>query len=84
MGLGKNMPSGSWKQEQRKFKEEHRLSPELAKTFEEIVADIDNKNNNIHNTLYHDEFQISAICLPDQQVRPPPWLISLSSRQFQR
>ena len=53
--VGENMPSGSWKDGQHRLKEEHRLSPELAKSLEEIVADTDKNNNNIHNTLYHDE-----------------------------
>ena len=71
--VGDSFPEHSWKEDQRKFKEEHRLPPELAKSFEEIVAaDSDSDNNNIHNTLYHDEAQISAISQPDEQVRPPP------------
>ena len=42
--VGKNMPSDSWREDQRRFKEEHRLPAELAKTFEEIIAvDITNE-----------------------------------------
>jgi hypothetical protein len=36
--VGKNMPSDSWREDQRRLKEEHRLPAELAKTFEEIIA----------------------------------------------
>jgi hypothetical protein len=84
--VGKNMPSDSWREDQRRFKEEHRLPAALAKSLEEIIAvDITNdNNNNMHNTLYYDESQVSAICLPDEQVRPPPWPNSLPSRQFDR
>ena len=71
--VGDSFPEHSWKEDQRKLKEEHRLPAELAKSFEEIVAaDSDNDNNNLHNTLYHDEAQISAVSEPDEQVRPPP------------
>jgi hypothetical protein len=71
--VGNSFPEHSWKEDQRKLKEELRLPAELAKSFEEIVAvDSDNDNNNLHNTLYHDEAQISAVSEPDEQVRPPP------------
>jgi len=71
--VGDSFPEHSWKEDQRKLKKEHRMPAELAKTFEEIAAaDSDNDNNNLHNTLYHDDAQISAISQPDEQVRPPP------------
>jgi len=71
--VGDSFPEHSWKEDRRKLKEENRLPAELAKSFEEIVAaDSDNDNNNLHNTLYHDEAQISAVSEPDKQVRPPP------------
>jgi hypothetical protein len=73
--IGKNMPSGTWKEDQRRFREEHQLPAELAKTFEEIIADTGNREELQHNTLYHDESQISAVSVPEQQVRPPPWSI---------
>ena len=38
--VGDSFPEHSWKEEQRKFKEEHRLPAELAKSFEEIAANI--------------------------------------------
>ena len=70
--VGENMPAGGWREEQRKFQEEHRLPAEMAGTFEEIIG---NNQQHIHNTLYYDESQFSAVSLPEQQVRPPPWSI---------
>ena len=64
--VGENMPAGSWKEEQRRFKEEHQLPEELNS------EDIGSKQNNIHKTLYYNECLISAVSLPEEQVRPPP------------
>ena len=69
---GENFPEESLGQQQKKLKARCQLPPGDPVSLVEFLADIDSKNNNIHNTLYHDESQISAISLPDEQVRPPP------------
>ena len=60
------MPAGNWKEEQRRLKEENRVPVELN------LVDIENKQNNVHKTLYYNECQISAVSLPEEQLRPPP------------
>jgi hypothetical protein len=64
--VGKNMPAGNWKEEQRRLKEEHRVPAELNS------EEIESKQNNVHKTLYYNECPISTVSLPDEQVRPPP------------
>jgi hypothetical protein len=64
--VGKNMPAGNWKEEQRRLKEENRVQAELNS------EEIESKQNNVHKTLYYNECQISAVSLPEEQVRPPP------------
>ncbi len=69
---GENFPEESLGQQQRKLKAKCQLPPGDSLSLVEFLGDIDSKNNNMHNTLYYTESQISAICLPDEQVRPPP------------
>jgi len=69
---GENFPEESLGQQQRKLRARCQLPPGDPISLVEFLDDIDRKNNNMHNTLYYDESQISAICLPDEQVRPPP------------
>jgi len=80
--MGENFPEKSLGQQQRKLKAKCQLPPGDPISLVEFLTNIDSKNNNIHNTLYYAESQISAICLPDEQVRPPPWPRHLPSRQF--
>jgi hypothetical protein len=69
---GENFPEESLGQQQRKLRAKCQLPPGDPISLVEFLGDIDSKNNNMHNTLYYTESQISAICLPDEQVRPPP------------
>jgi hypothetical protein len=71
--IGKNFPEGSLGEQERKLKDKLVKRPPVSLV--EFLAVTYNKNNNIHNSLYHDEAQFSAVCPPDQQVRPPPWTI---------
>lgn len=79
---GSDFPEESFKESDRKFKEEHRLPPGLAPTFEELLAGIEENNNNeIHNTLYQIEAGTLEPWANCPEVRPPPWPKALSSSQ---
>ena len=71
--IGENFPEASLGEQERKLKD--KLVKRPAISLVEFLADTFIKQNNIHNTLYYIETQISAVFPPDQQVRPPPWTI---------
>ncbi len=70
---GENFPEKSLREQERKLKAKLVKRPPVSLV--EFLGDTYNKNNILHNTLYYDETQISAVFPPDQQVRPPPWTI---------
>ena len=69
---GDDFPEESLGEQQRKLREKCELPAGDPISLVEFLSDIRSKNNNLHNTLYYDETQISAICLPNLQIRPPP------------
>jgi hypothetical protein len=66
---GEAFPEDTWKDEQRKFREKHRLPS--GDSGEQIICSRENK---VHNTLYQDAPQISPFSGENTLVRPPPWL----------
>jgi hypothetical protein len=68
--IGENFPEASLGEQERKLKEKLVKRPPVSLV--EFLDDTYYKNNNLHNSLYYDEFQFSVVYEPDQQVRPPP------------
>ena len=72
---GSSFPEASFKETDRKFKEEHKAPPGLALTFEDFLAVIEEKSNyKVHNTLYQTDARTSELWAYSPEVRPPPWL----------
>jgi hypothetical protein len=71
--IGDNFPEASFGEQERKLKNKIPRRPPVSLV--EFLADTYIKQNNIHNSLYHVEFQFSTVYQPDHQVRPPPWTI---------
>ncbi len=67
--VGKNMPTDSWREDQRKLRDEHRLPSELDKSFEDLISNRENE----HNTLYQLVGDFSVPSPSNKEVRPPPW-----------
>jgi hypothetical protein len=71
---GQDFPEDSFKETDRKFKEEHRLPAGLALTFEELISNrIEQYENKIHNTLYQTDTRSLELWADCSNVRAPPW-----------